>query len=427
MSKWVEKSLSDVAEVIMGQSPPSNTYTEEEVGLPFLQGSAEFGQRHPIAQVFCRTPLKVAPNGSVLISVRAPVGAMNRADQEYCIGRGLGSIQGTGASTDYLYQVLHLHIEGLNRRAQGSTFTAITGTELKRYKLLLPEDSVVQRTIAHILSTIDALIDQTETLIEKQRQIKQGMLHDLFTRGVDAKGQLRPPQSEAPELYKETKLGWVPKEWKVVRLNAVLEQGRPLTYGIVQPGPYVDNGVPMIRSQDYTTGWNPVESVKKVSALIDTPYERSRVYENDILITVVGANVGRMALVPATLDGANISRSVARVAVAKDTYSTRFIYFCLQVAVPDLLFKNQVGGAQPVINLKDLNDFEFALPDLKEQGAIATLMQCVIDYGGILSEELAKLESIKAGLMHSLLTGQVPVEDLLELPSEKVEPAASHG
>ena len=77
--------------------------------------------------------------------------------------------------------------------------------------LRLPE----QRKIARILSTVDDLIERTEALIAKYRAIKQGLMHDLLTRGVDASGRLRPPREEAPGLYRESAVGWVPREWEI--------------------------------------------------------------------------------------------------------------------------------------------------------------------------------------------------------------------
>ena len=83
----------------------------------------------------------------------------------------------------------------------------------------LPE----QRKIAHILTTVDDLIDRTEALIAKLRAIKQGLMHDLLTRGVDEHGQLRPPREEAPELYKESAVGWVPREWEISEMREVCQ------------------------------------------------------------------------------------------------------------------------------------------------------------------------------------------------------------
>ena len=86
----------------------------------------------------------------------------------------------------------------------------------------LPE----QRKIARILSTVDDLIERTEALIAKYRAIKQGLMHDLLTRGVDASGRLRPPREEAPGLYRESAVGWVPREWEVKRLQDVAQVDR---------------------------------------------------------------------------------------------------------------------------------------------------------------------------------------------------------
>jgi type I restriction enzyme S subunit len=82
---------------------------------------------------------------------------------------------------------------------------------------------VKQRKIATILSTIDTAIEKTEALIEKYQHIKAGLMHDLFTRGVLPNGQLRPPCEQAPELYQETAIGWIPREWKLQSANVVLE------------------------------------------------------------------------------------------------------------------------------------------------------------------------------------------------------------
>ncbi len=91
---------------------------------------------------------------------------------------------------------------------------------IKELQLLLPP-LPQQRKIARILTTLDNVIAQTEALIAKYQAIKQGLMHDIFTRGVDATGKLRPPQSEAPELYKQSDLGWIPKEWEGTNLGAI--------------------------------------------------------------------------------------------------------------------------------------------------------------------------------------------------------------
>lgn len=222
MSDFSISKLEDIAEIGMGQSPPSSTYNQESVGLPFLQGCADFTSYHPITATYCDTPTRIAPKGSILISVRAPVGSLNIADQEYCIGRGLGYIQGRNSSTKFLYYLLTLQRKSLENQAQGSTFEAINSKELKNFTVQIPSHSE-QRKIAKILTTVDNLIEKTEALIAKYEAIKQGMMHDLFTRGVDENGRLRPSYQEAPGLYRETEFGKIPKFWKLAKFSDVCE------------------------------------------------------------------------------------------------------------------------------------------------------------------------------------------------------------
>src|SRR5262245_25648177 len=94
--------LASVADLIMGQSPPSTTYNEVGEGLPFYQGKSEFGFCHPTPRLFCNAPIKIAKRNDILISVRAPVGPTNVADRECCIGRGLAAIRPRGIDGSFL-------------------------------------------------------------------------------------------------------------------------------------------------------------------------------------------------------------------------------------------------------------------------------------------------------------------------------------
>lgn len=181
MTKWDTKKLGDesVAKIIMGQSPSSTSYNEEFEGLPFLQGCAEFGKINPNTHVYCKEPLKVAPENSILMSVRAPVGTMNRADQKYIIGRGLCAIVPV-IDGDYLYYYLSQNTHLLEQRAQGSTFLAVNTTEVSDMPITYPESLAEQRRIAGILSSADGAIAASEALIEKYRNIKRGLLATLL-------------------------------------------------------------------------------------------------------------------------------------------------------------------------------------------------------------------------------------------------------
>lgn len=216
MSELMSVPLDRFADVTMGQSPGAELCNTVGKGLPFLQGCAEFGRRSPETTIFCSPPLRIARAGSVLISVRAPVGTMNYADQDYCIGRGLGAFkakQGV-SNTIFLKHAVEQNSVYLHRRSQGSTFAAVSTADVQTVPI--PAFALAkQNKIATILTSIDTAIEKTEALIEKYRQIKAGLMHDLFTRGVFPNGQLRPPREQAPGLYQETVIGWIPKDWRL--------------------------------------------------------------------------------------------------------------------------------------------------------------------------------------------------------------------
>lgn len=195
-----------------------------------------------------------------------------------------------------------------------------------------------------------------------------------------------------------------PTNWKYENLASLLS--RKATYGIVQPGAHVPNGMPLIRSQDYSTSWCPASEIMRVAPEIEKPYARSRVSKGDLLITVVGANIGRIATVPDWLDGANISRSVARISVNGAIANPNYIRSFLQGGIRRLLHINSNGGAQPVLNLDDLREFEVPLPPLPEQQKIADVL-------GTWDAALEKLdalitanERLKKSLVQQLLSGQ---------------------
>jgi len=139
--------------VIMGQSPPSNTYNNEGIGLPFYQGKAEFGEIFPIPQKYCYASCRIAEEDDILISVRAPVGPTNIADQKCCIGRGLAGIRCTKRILPrfLLYALRSIESDIADSvRDQGGGFTAIKRDQLKAFKIPIPPLDEQQRIVLRI-------------------------------------------------------------------------------------------------------------------------------------------------------------------------------------------------------------------------------------------------------------------------------------
>lgn len=160
---WLETTLGEAARLVMGQSPPGSSYNTSGEGLPFIQGSAEFGAHYPAPVKWCSEPRKIAQPGDVLLSVRAPVGDTNIAHEQIAIGRGLAIVRGMDgvASTAFLRLVLAHGTERLLVRSGGSTFTSITGAALKGLPILLPPPDE-QRRIVDLVGALDNVIEAAD-------------------------------------------------------------------------------------------------------------------------------------------------------------------------------------------------------------------------------------------------------------------------
>ena len=143
---WDSGVFADIANITMGQSPDGTSYNEEGVGSIFYQGSTDFGLRFPSVRMFTTSPSRFAKQGDILMSVRAPVGTVNIANTDCCIGRGLSAINPKIGSITYIYYVIHyLKVRFDNLNMAGTTFGSITKEELFNLPVVVPSDNLIER------------------------------------------------------------------------------------------------------------------------------------------------------------------------------------------------------------------------------------------------------------------------------------------
>ena len=173
--------LKDVCTINMGQSPDSNSYNDTGGGTPFFQGNADFGKINPVVRVWCDLPTKIAHKDDILISVRAPIGALNIADRECCIGRGLAAITAdeSRCAKGYLWYALSSRVEELNAKGTGSTFKAISKSILAETEIPLPPLDE-QRCIAAVLDKAAALIDLRKQQLAKLDELVKARFVEMF-------------------------------------------------------------------------------------------------------------------------------------------------------------------------------------------------------------------------------------------------------
>ena len=402
---FISVPLGEIAHIEMGQSPDSRYVIDDPfVGHPFLQGNAEFGPVFPEPKYGCLRPAKLCKTNDVLISVRAPVGAVNLADRDYCIGRGLAAIRVKGIKPSLVGEVIARQSSALRRVSQGTTFEAINKSDLLTLPLKLPpKDEWAQ--VAGILDTLDTAIHETEAIIAKLKAVKQGLLHDLLTRGIDANGELRPPQAEAPHLYKQSQLGWIPQKWDFAPFVSKID----FPEGQVDPrrAPYRDW---VLVAPDHiepetgrllstaTAGEQQAISGKYIFQAGDVIYSKIRPY---LRKAVLASSSG---LCSADMYPLRPKPEIDPRYLLAVVLGDQFSRFAESVSM---------RSGFPKINRSEMSEFSMGWPSPEEQSCIAQILSDADVKQRSEEDEFEKLRLLKAGLMDDLLSGRVRVTPLL--------------
>jgi len=230
-----------------------------------------------------------------------------------------------------------------------------------------------QRKIARILTTVDSIIEKTEAAIAKYKAIKQGMMHDLFTRGIDVKtGKLRPKFEDAPELYKESELGWIPKEWEVDELGTLVETYAGGTPSRSRPE-YFGGDIPWVSSSEV----NQPEICKTKENITREGFENSSVKwvkEGSILIAMYGATAGKISKLRIN---ATTNQAVLACIDSKDLKSG-FIFHLANFLMDKILFKVQ-GSGQPNLSKDIIDTTPIFKISIAEQILITDRLNTLID------------------------------------------------
>jgi type I restriction enzyme S subunit len=306
--------------------------------------------------------------------------------------------------SNYIRSKVATLANGLTR--VGLSHAAISGLELP----VPPLDE--QLAIASFLdgetAKIDALVAEQRRLVELLREKRQAVISHAVTKGLDPTVPMKP--SGIPWL------GDIPEHWETIILKRLVDTQRPITYGIVQPGQSDPTGSFMIRGGDYSNGWCDPDNVFRVSAEIEVPYARSRMKTGDLIITIVGAGVGSVAIVPDWLDGANITQTSARIALDPKKADTCFVCYALQGIVGEKNLDLYVyGSAQPRLNISHIDSYLMTVPPLNEQQLIAAVVREKIGkFDSLITEAeraILLLQERRTALISAAVTGKIDVRD----------------
>jgi type I restriction enzyme S subunit len=179
--EWAEKRLDKISHIFMGSSPKSEFYNEDGIGLPLLQGNADIKNRKSVPRIFTSQITRECLPDDILLSVRAPVGAIASSNHHACIGRGIAAIRAKKDTTQvFLYQWLLNFEDKWDSFSQGSTFESVNSDDINNLKIKLPS-LPEQQKIATILTTADQEIDNLRAQLNHLKQEKKALMQQLLT------------------------------------------------------------------------------------------------------------------------------------------------------------------------------------------------------------------------------------------------------
>ncbi len=402
---WRVAKLGGLIHVIAGQSPDGSTILQTEEGLPFLQGNAEFTEIYPKAEYWCNTANKQCLAGDTLISVRAPVGEMNKADQPYGLGRGIAALRAIDIDADFLFYGMQLWRKSFGRVAQGTTFDAITERHFRQMWICLPREEKEQKAIAHVFSLTEKSIAATRESIAKAERLQKGLMQQLLT------GRLKPDgtRREDVEFWAHPKAGLVPEGWAVSPLKrlAVIKRGKFSHRPRNEPR-FFGGSYPFIQTADIVASRGYIrhhsQTLSEEGRLI------SRKFPMGTIMITIAANIGNTGIASYDIYATD---SVIGI-VPNEGIDSEFLELCLRMR-KSYLERMSTESAQANINYGNLRPLLIAHPaTIEEQQAVATpIMDCE---RLILAKEkkIAALQRLKKSLMQNLLTGRIrlPVEEM---------------
>jgi len=418
-----EVRLCEVAEIVMGQSPPGSTYNELGDGLPFFQGVADFNYRHPTPRVYCSTPSRVAQPGDILLSVRAPIGRVNAANRKCAIGRGLSIIRPKmredGRYLEFALRMLEPTWQAIE--GTGSVFGNATRRDLEALRVPWPERKCDRRAIAHILGTLDDKIELNRRMSETLEAMARALFKSWFVdfEPVRAKmlGRWRRGQSHPglpahlydlfPDLLVPSELGEIPEGWEVGKLGDVAENPRRG----VRPE-QIEPGTPYIALEHMPRRCIALSDWSDGDGLQSNKFAFKR---GEILFGKLRPYFHKVGVAP--VDGV-CSTDIVVVMPKSDSWFGFTLGHVSSTEFVDYTTAGSTGTKMPRTSWSDMTRYELVLPPEPVAKAFTQRLRPMVDrvIAGIY--EARTLAALRDTLLPRLLSGEIDVSALEGLAEE---------
>jgi len=412
-SHWLVTRVKDVAEIVNGYPFDSKLF-DPEVGKPLVRirdlNSAEaevrFAGNADDAYQVTSKELLIGMDGDFNVGRwrgREPA----LLNQRVCALRTISRV-----SSRLLELALPDPLKRINDLTYSTTVKHLSSYQVGAIRIALPPVEELDAVVAFLdreTAKIDALVEAQERLIALLKEKRQAVISHAVTKGLDPSAPMKDSGVEW--------LGQVPAHWEVKQLAKLAKPETTITYGIIQAGPDIEDGIPYIRTSDMSGHELPLEGYLKTSPEIDAAYSRSKVRTGDLVIAI-RATIGKPLKVPEHLDGANLTQGTARFSPADDC-DADFVRYCLISAGAEAEFERLGKGATfKEITLEMLRKFRVPAPPYSEQKRVARELDAILlDLASLSNAAEAAvilLRERRAALISAAVTGKIDVRGLVQ-------------
>jgi len=373
-NSWRQVKLADICKINMGQSPSSSAYNKNEDGLPLIQGNNDIKNGITIGRIWTSEITKVAQKDSIILTVRAPVGAIGISQEKVCIGRGVCSI-----NSEFQNFVFHFlkHFESKwGNLEQGSTFSAINSSDIKNLQLLLPP-LPEQQKIVEVLETWDEYLEELTKMISIKRKIKLGLRQRLLSGNLRVKG---------------FDIAW--SEKRIKEFGEIVTGNTP---SMANKGNYGGKYL-WATAQDFNGVYIKNTTIK----LSEDGRKVARfVPKGTVLVTCI-ASIGKNGIAHTEMA---FNQQINGI-IPNKSFNSEFIYYLIQNS-KNTLRRASGAGAVPIISKSVFENIKLRVPPFEEQTAIAQILTTADQEIEALEKKRALIEAQKKFLLNNLVTGKI--------------------
>ena len=380
----------------MGQSPKSEFYNDDFEGMPFLQGNKTFGDKYPSFELYTTSIKKVAEKNSVLMSVRAPVGDLNIAQEDICIGRGVCGLQMKRGDNEFLYYLLKANISHLINKESGTVFGSINKNDIETFEVTLPESSEDQMKILSILRNIDKKIEVCKSLNKNLDKTIRVLYNSWFVDFLPFHNQ----------GLKDTYMGKIPNEWEIKNLDEVCDK-------ISDSYKPDSKEVVLIQTSDVSKG--KVLNHEKVPNDDYKGHFKYKFEKNDILYTQIRPKNERYAFI--NFNPINyVASTQLMVLRAKPNIILPYILYLFLTSRDMIMEVNLLAesrsGTFPQINFNEIKHEKVIVAPFEVYENFWNIIKSLVEKKIIIDDEIIKLTQLRDVLLPKLMSGEIDVSKI---------------